>query len=57
MPKATNLGFGGGPNLYEQRARSRREVLYAMASGMVAEPLAGLAGLYGAATGGLDKGV
>lgn len=41
----------------EQRAASRREGLLSLLSGAVAEPVAGLAGLLGLATGGVDKGV
>lgn len=53
MPK--NLGFGGGPlSAAEQRIKSRREAALSLLSSAVAEPAAGLAGLWGAATGGLD---
>ena len=56
MPASASLGL---PRRHpaEQRAAARREALMAMASGMVAEPLAGLAGMWGAATGGVDRGV
>lgn len=55
MPKASNLGFGIPTT--ELRARARREALMAMATGAMAEPVAGIAGLWGAMTGGVDKGV
>lgn len=38
-------------------ARSRLEALLSIGSGIVAEPAAGIAGLYGAATGGSGEGV
>lgn len=37
-------------------ARSRLEALLSMATGTVAEPVAGLSGLYGLLTGGADRG-
>ena len=45
------------PNRDPSLSKSRLEALLAMGSGAVAEPLAGLAGLYGVATGGTGKGV
>ena len=38
-------------------AKSRLEALFSLATGAAAEVPAGLAGLYGAATGGVDEGV
>jgi hypothetical protein len=38
-------------------AKSRLEALLSIATGAAAEPLAGIAGLYGAATGGAGEGV
>ena len=56
MPASASLGL---PRRHpaEQRAAARREALMAMASGMVAEPLAGLSSLWGAAIGRPDLAV
>ncbi len=45
------------PNPYEKRASARRQALMSLLTGAVAEPAAGIAGLYGLMTGGVDKGV
>lgn len=47
-----------GPNLRKRAGRSlsRMQALLALGTGAAAEPVAGVAGLYGLLTGGLDKG-